>query len=105
MCVTHCSPVCLVGTGQYWIIGGQHCYTACAEWRKEETLHQREVPQWCKQFRCRLIKPDTELAVLKKIAGRLQARDKTVTSMTFAQTFDYFWEKAEVWHLHLFTLL
>lgn len=64
--------------------------------RRSAQNSNKEVPQWTTRFRCRVIKADLDLAILRKIAGRQQAKDKTVQSMSFGQTMEWFWEYAQV---------
>ena len=59
-------------------------------------LKQIDVPEWAKYFRCRVIKPDTELSILRKIAGKQQAKDRAVQSMTFAQSMEFFYDLCKV---------
>ena len=64
--------------------------------RKAAVEKQQESPQWARTFRCRVIKPETDIAILRKISGGMQAKHRTVQSMTFAQAIDYFYQMAKV---------
>ena len=83
-------------TGTYWILSGQHTFCACLDVRKAAVEKQQESPQWARTFRCRVIKPETDIAILRKISGGMQAKHRTVQSMTFAQAIDYFYHMAKV---------
>lgn len=55
----------------------------------------REVPTWCKVFRCRVVKSGLDLSTLQKIAGKEQAKAQTVTAMAFSQTLGWFLKELE----------
>ena len=53
------------------------------------------MPQWCRRFRCRILKAGLELDVVQKVAGREQAKSETVAGMTFSQSMDWLLREVE----------
>ena len=80
----------------FWILSGQHSYMAAAEMRVEAGKKARAVPEWTKAFRCKVIKADTELGILREIAGREQARSLATKPLSFSDTMSFFHEIAQV---------
>ena len=49
--------VCLfAATGLYFIIAGQHQFCAAMEIKNKRSKEMKEVPSWCKIFRCKVVK-------------------------------------------------
>ena len=53
-----------------WVIGGQHGVAACDEICKDVTARTGEVEDWMTNFDMRIIKFDTSLEILRKLAGQ-----------------------------------
>lgn len=63
-----------------------------------EVLEQEraEVPSWCKNFRCNVIKGGTSLEDRQKIAGREQARQEGVQRQQLHDTVVWFLKEVEM---------
>ena len=77
-------------TGKYWILNGQHAYTVSQEVREEAAGKGQQPPGWTTSFRCLIIKDDTPLPEVRRIAGRQQARSQGVQAISFSQTCEMF---------------
>ena len=86
-----CFSFCVsAGTGQYFVLDGQHKFSAAMRIRRKLETNNRPVPAWCRRFRCKVIKSDLPLDMLQKIAGKEQAKAMTVAAMTFTQTMQLY---------------
>ena len=70
-----CSPA---GSKKYIILDGQHKYSAARIIRERALEQGLEPPVWTGRFRCKKLFMRTTKDVRERIAGREQARTKTV---------------------------
>ena len=91
--------------GIHWILNGQHQYQAAAEHRVAAQKRGGPLPTWTTQFRCLVIKEETPLEIVRRIAGRQQARSQAMRVISFTQTCEFFLQAVEVcslqpcWHV------
>ena len=50
------TQICYAGTGLFYIIAGQHTFSAAREVAVEAAKAMQEVPQYTKMFCCKIIK-------------------------------------------------
>ena len=74
----HCFPVLFSGSKKWIILDGQHKYSAVKLLRERALEAGVEPPSWTSRFRCKKLYMRTTKEVREKIAGREQARTKTV---------------------------
>ena len=72
--------------GVYWILDGQHVFTASQEIKTSETKRHGAAPSWTQSYRCLVIKEDIRPEDLRVISGRQQAKSHYVKELTFSQT-------------------
>lgn len=96
MCHTPHSFVSLAVSRFYYILSGQHRYSAAIELMEGLTRDRLEVPQYLKSFRCHIVKQDTPLEVRQQIAGREQARQETVRKQTLSDTIQWFLKEVDI---------
>ena len=87
------------GTQKFWIISGQHSYTASQNIRKQKEEKRQPLPRYTTTFRCTIVRPDTPFNILERISGRSQAQSSNIRSMSFSETIRYLWEKVKIWRL------
>ena len=83
-------------TGTYWILSGQHTYCAAEQIRKEHMSDKKEVPEWTRLFRCRIMREDTDIRVRRLMAGKEQARALSGKSWSFGESMRYFMKMVQV---------
>jgi hypothetical protein len=77
-------------TRLYWVIAGQHSFTAAERIRNQRAARQQSIPRWCAVFRCQIVRADAAVEDIELLAGRLQAQSSNTVNITFAETLDYF---------------
>ena len=83
-------PACLpapAGTLKNFVLDGQHQMLAAAKVREMLESQRKEVPAWCRQFRCTMIQPDTDKDTREVIGGRQQARQAALLQQSMGPTF------------------
>ena len=87
-CTTPISSRSSSGQQKYYILDGQHAYTASQRIRQEREAEGKSVPRWAQQFRCQVVKPGLTLDVLQQIAGSQQGKavSTKTSSLTEAMT-------------------
>ena len=83
------------GTGQYFLLAGQHQFVAAQAIRRSLEKANRAVPSWCTKFRCRVLRPDLDQGTLQRIAAQEEAKECSVAAMTFAQTMFWYWKERQ----------
>ena len=90
ICFSH-----LIGTGEKYILDGQHKYSAASVLR--EDLHSRylPVPGWMTFFPGRRPSPSVPLYKHQLVAGREQARTSTIMQQSLSQNLVWFLKEAK----------
>ena len=82
-CLRCCLPA---GTGNHFVLHGQHEFTASQAIKHRLETAGSMVPGWCKQFRCKIVREDVDLATLQRIALEDQAMTANVVTVSFTRT-------------------
>ena len=90
-----CPPLNAVvtGTGDYYIVSGQHTYVASQQLRHKYQTDNRPIPSWMKTFRVQILKDGLSTATIVKVAGKLQGAALSVKALSLSQTMDKFLQK------------
>lgn len=76
--------------GDFYILAGQHQYSAASRIREECTLKGAPAPEWATHFKCKIIRNNVDLETRRKIAGAEQSRQSSVRSQRLSQVADLF---------------
>ena len=74
----------------YYIIDGQHKYSAAQKVKAAAEEARKEAPAWTNSFRCSIVKPDATLDVRQKVAGWMQAKAQNVKRQAISQSMNMF---------------
>ena len=88
--------LCCTATAVYWILNGQHKYLAAMDHRALAIKRGDPPPSWTTTFTCTVIKKDTPLTMVQRIAGRQQAKSQFLRPISFLQTVDHLAMQIEV---------
>ena len=78
------------GQQKYYIISGQHQYTASQRIRKSRESEGKSTLPWTTTFRCNVLQQGIPLTVLQQCAGQLQARGQTIRATTLTETMQIY---------------
>ena len=73
----------------YYIIDGQHQYTACMAIRQQCIDSATPIPPWTERFRCTVLK-EMPLADVRRVAGRCQRAANAALGLKFSETMAIF---------------
>ena len=79
----------------YYILDGQHKFSAAMKYREVTEKDRKPIPDWCTNFRCLMVDPRLPLDKLQTIAGRQQAKQAVVQGLTFSQTVDWYFRELQ----------
>jgi hypothetical protein len=77
-------------TQQFWVVAGQHSYTAAVRLREECIRESKPVPKWTCTFRCTVLRPGIDPKKVEVVSGRVQAANANVMAMSFSDTVSFF---------------
>lgn len=79
-------------SGKYYVLSGQHRFSAAKKLADKYLDASKVPPTWCTSFRCSVVKPSATLAERQLIAGKTQTKQTTVLDTPLADRVG--------WYLH-----
>ena len=78
----------LVGTQKYFVVAGQHAYSAAQAIRTQLQAGNKQEQRWTTHFRCSVLRDGLDLNTIRKVAGKIQAASQSVRALSFADTME-----------------